>query len=149
MSQVRDESMELIQNYISGDYVTPRSIDRLNLYNPATGEVYGELVDSNSEDIQDAVSSAKDAFASWSGLSFSERADYIMAIADEIDAQSDTFSELESRDTGKPLSLARSLDIPDQYIILNFLLNTLKISNLKGNFRMMFPSIIFRECHLV
>ena len=51
MSQVRDESMELIQNYISGDYVTPRSIDRLNLYNPATGEVYGELVDSNSEDI--------------------------------------------------------------------------------------------------
>ena len=112
MSQVRDESMELIQNYISGDYVTPRSIDRLNLYNPATGEVYGELVDSNSEDIQDAVSSAKDAFASWSGLSFSERADYIMAIADEIDAQSDTFSELESRDTGKPLSLARSLDVP-------------------------------------
>ena len=112
MSQVRDESMELIQNYISGDYVTPRSIDRLNLYNPATGEVYGKLVDSNSEDIQDAVSSAKDAFASWSGLSFSERADYIMAIADEIDAQSDTFSELESRDTGKPLSLARSLDIP-------------------------------------
>ena len=47
---VRDESMELIQNYISGDYVTPRSIDRLNLYNPATGEVYGELVDSNSEE---------------------------------------------------------------------------------------------------
>ena len=70
---------------------------------------FGELVDSNSEDIQDAVSSAKDAFASWSGLSFTERADYIMAIADEIDAQSDTFSELESRDTGKPLSLARSL----------------------------------------
>ena len=112
MIPVRDESMELIQNYISGNYVTPKSIDRLNLYNPATGEVYGELVDSNSEDIQDAVSSAKDAFASWSGLSFSERADYIMAIADEIDAQSDTFSELESRDTGKPLSLARSLDIP-------------------------------------
>ena len=104
--------MELIQNYISGRYATPRSKDRLNLYDPATGEVYGELVDSNSEDIQDAVSSAKDAFASWSGLNFSERADYIMAIADEIDAQSDTFSEVESRDTGKPLSLARSLDIP-------------------------------------
>ena len=104
--------MQLIQNYISGDYVAPRSIDRLNLYDPATGEVYGELVDSNSEDIQDAVSSAKDAFVPWSGLSFSERANYIMAIADEIEAQSDTSSEVESRDTGKPLSLARSLDIP-------------------------------------
>ena len=45
-------------------------------------------------DIEEAVSSAKDAFASWSGLSFSERANYIMAIADEIDAQSNTFSEL-------------------------------------------------------
>ena len=52
--------MELIQNYISGDYVIPRSIDRLNLYNPATGEVYGELVDSNSEDISgDIIKSLK------------------------------------------------------------------------------------------
>ena len=112
MRPVRDKSMELIQNYISGHYVTPKSIDGLNLYNPATGEMYGELVDLNSDDIQDAVSSAKDAFPSWSGLSFSERADHIMAIADEIDAQSDIFSELESRDTGKSFSLARSLDIP-------------------------------------
>ena len=126
MSPVRDESMELIQNYISGNYVIPRSIDRLNLYNPATGDVYGELVDSNSEDIQDAVSAAKDAFASWSGLNFSERADYIMAIADEIDAQSDTFSDLESRDTGKPLSLARSLDIPRSIYNFKFFAKTLQ-----------------------
>ena len=111
MSQVRHKSMELIQNYISGDYVTPRSIERLNLYDPAIGEVIGELVDSNFEDIQDAAGSAKDALTSWSGLSFGEGADCIMAIEDEIETQSDTFSELESRDTGKPLILARSMDI--------------------------------------
>ena len=133
MSPVRDKSMELIQNYISGHYVTPKSIDRLNLYNPATGEIHGELVDSNSDDIQYAVSSAKDAFPSWSGLSFSERADHIMTIADEIDAQSDIFPSL-SREILESRSLYPDHWIsPDQNIILNFLLNTLKISYSKVN----------------
>ena len=104
--------MELIQNYISGKYVDPRSNSKLELHEPATGVVYGQLIDSNSEDVQEAVSSAKNAFPSWSALSLVDRSNYLMAIAEEINNQSDNFSKFESRDTGKPLSLARSLDIP-------------------------------------
>ena len=104
--------MELIQNYISGKYVDPQSNSKLELHEPATGIVYGQLIDSNSEDVQEAVSSAKNAFPSWSALSLVDRSNYLMAIAEEINNQADNFSKFESRDTGKPLSLARSLDIP-------------------------------------
>jgi len=104
--------VELIQNYISGKYVSTTSEDRLELFDPAIGEVYGHLMDSNSDDVRDAVMSASDAFPAWSTLTLDERAGYLMSIAEEIDSRLDEFSELESRDTGKPLALARSLDIP-------------------------------------
>ena len=104
--------MELVQNYISGKYVSARSEDRLDLFDPAIGEVYGRLMDSNSDDVRDAVMAASDAFPVWSALTLDERSGYLMSIAEEINSRLDEFSEFESRDTGKPLALARSLDIP-------------------------------------
>ncbi len=104
--------MELVQNYISGKYVSARSEDRLELFDPAIGEVYGHLMDSNSDDVRDAVMAASDAFPVWSALTLDERGGYLMSIAEEINSRLDEFSEFESRDTGKPLALARSLDIP-------------------------------------
>ena len=104
--------MELVQNYISGKYVSARSEDRLDLFDPAIGEVYGHLMDSNSDDVRDAVMAASDAFPVWSALTLDERSGYLMSIAEEINSRLDEFSEFESRDTGKPLALARSLDIP-------------------------------------
>jgi aminomuconate-semialdehyde/2-hydroxymuconate-6-semialdehyde dehydrogenase len=104
--------VELVQNYISGKYVSARSEDRLELFDPAIGEVYGHLMDSNSDDVRDAVMAASDAFPVWSALTLDERGGYLMSIAEEINSRLDEFSEFESRDTGKPLALARSLDIP-------------------------------------
>jgi len=104
--------VELVQNYISGKYVSARSEDRLDLFDPAIGEVYGHLMDSNSDDVRDAVMAASDAFPVWSALTLDERSGYLMSIAEEINSRLDEFSEFESRDTGKPLALARSLDIP-------------------------------------
>tara|TARA_B100000959_G_scaffold73788_3_gene78389 strand:+ start:4691 stop:6133 length:1443 start_codon:yes stop_codon:yes gene_type:complete len=104
--------VELVQNYISGKYVSARSEDRLELFDPAIGEVYGHLMDSNSDDVRDAVMAASDAFPVWSALTLDERSGYLMSIAEEINSRLDEFSEFESRDTGKPLALARSLDIP-------------------------------------
>jgi aminomuconate-semialdehyde/2-hydroxymuconate-6-semialdehyde dehydrogenase len=69
-------------------------------------------MDSNSDDVRDAVMSASDAFPLWSALTLNERVGYLISIAEEIDSRLDEFSEFESRDTGKPLALARSLDIP-------------------------------------
>ena len=104
--------MELIQNYISGQYVNAISDDIINIYEPATAKVYGELYDSNIEDVNSAVESAESAFPSWSALKVNERSNYLIAIAEKIHSRLDEFASFESRDTGKPISLARSLDIP-------------------------------------
>jgi len=104
--------MELIQNYISGQYVNAISDDIINIYEPATAKVYGELYDSNIEDVNSAVESAERAFPSWSSLKVNDRSNYLIAIAEKIHSRLDEFASFESRDTGKPISLARSLDIP-------------------------------------
>lgn len=104
--------MELIQNYISGQYVNAISDEIIKIYEPATAKVYGELYDSNIEDVNSAVESAERAFPSWSSLKVNDRSNYLIAIAEKIHSRLDEFVTHESRDTGKPITLARSLDIP-------------------------------------
>ena len=104
--------MEKLTNFINGKFVSPRSNQYLDVYEPATGQVYAQLADSNSDDINNAVESAQNAFENWSGLSVKERAVYLNKISDGLKARLDEFSEFESRDTGKPISLAKSVDIP-------------------------------------
>ena len=104
--------MEKIQNYINGDLIPAKSGDYINNICPGTGEVYSLIPDSSSKDIDAAVSSAKDAFKSWSKLSKKERYDHIMHLADVVEEHFDELVEAESRDNGKPEWLARSVDIP-------------------------------------
>ena len=104
--------MEKIKNYINGDLIPPKSGDYINNISPATGEVYSLIPDSDAQDINAAVSSAKDAFKTWSKLTKKERYDHIMRLADIIDEHFDELVETESKDNGKPEWLARSVDIP-------------------------------------
>ena len=104
--------MEKIQNYINGDLIPAISGDYINNICPGTGEVYSLIPDSSSKDIDAAVSSAKDAFKSWSKLSKKERYDHIMHLADVVEEHFDELVVAESRDNGKPEWLARTVDIP-------------------------------------
>jgi len=110
--------MELIQNFINGQHISSDSSESLDIYEPATGDIYGQLRDSNANDIDHAVRSAKTAFALWSDLTVGERAVHLNNIAKGIEKRLDEFAEIESRDTGKPIALSRSLDIPRS--VLNF-----------------------------
>ena len=110
--------MELVQNFVNGQHVPSDSSEFIDIYEPATGEIYGQLKDSNANDIDHAVISAKMAFPVWSDLNVSERAVHLNNIAKGIEKRLDEFAEFESRDTGKPISLSRSLDIPRS--VLNF-----------------------------
>ena len=110
--------MELIQNFINGQHISSDSSESLDIYEPATGGIYGQLRDSNANDIDHAVRSAKTAFALWSDLTVRERAVHLNNIAKGIEKRLDEFAEIESRDTGKPIALSRSLDIPRS--VLNF-----------------------------
>jgi len=104
--------MEKIYNYINGDLAGPISGNYIDNYNPATGKVYSLIPDSNSDDIDAAVSAAKTAFPSWSQTSKRERSDLMMRLADKIEEYEEELVAAESLDNGKPESLARLVDVP-------------------------------------
>ena len=104
--------MEKIHNFINGEFYPANSNNYLDVFEPATGQVYAKVTDSNSDDILYAVKSAQSAFDRWSTLSIEKRSNYLINISNEIENRIDEFAEYESRDTGKPISLARSIDIP-------------------------------------
>lgn len=101
-----------IQNYINGELKAPASGKYLDNYDPAEGKVYSLIPDSDSQDIQLAVDAAKTAFLIWSKTPVEERSRIMQRIADLIDENLDRLALAESIDNGKPLSLAKSVDIP-------------------------------------
>jgi aminomuconate-semialdehyde/2-hydroxymuconate-6-semialdehyde dehydrogenase len=104
--------MHSILNYIDGNYVNPINGRWLDNYQPAKGEVYGSIANSDAEDVQMAYEAAKKAFPSWSETSLDAKSRILLKIADLIDQNLDRLAAAESIDNGKPLSLARSVDIP-------------------------------------
>ena len=103
-----------LQNFINGQFVPAKDGETLDNIYPATSQVAGTIPRSKSQDVEVAVSSAKDALhlGPWGKTSVNERADLLEAIAQEIEDNFELFAYLESRDTGKPLSLTRRVDIP-------------------------------------
>jgi aminomuconate-semialdehyde/2-hydroxymuconate-6-semialdehyde dehydrogenase len=112
--------MENINNYIGGEYIAPRSNAYLDNWNPATGEVYSRVSDSDERDVQLAVGAATQAFPAWSGLPTVERARILRKIATLIRARQEELARVESMDTGKPVSAALSLDIPRSALNFEF-----------------------------
>ncbi len=101
-----------IKNYINGALVDPIPNEYLDNYNPATGEVYSFIPNSDARDVALAVSAAKEAFRSWSHQPVEFRWGVMNRIADLIYQNLETLAMAESEDNGKPLSLARNVDIP-------------------------------------
>ena len=104
--------MERILNYINGELVAPISGDYLDNFDPSRGAVYGEIPDSDAQDIDKAVVAAKAAFPGWSNTSRQERSNLMLKIAQLIDDNHEMLSQAESKDNGKPVKLARRVDIP-------------------------------------
>lgn len=104
--------MQRIQNYINGELTGPASGKYLDNYNPAEGKVYSLIPDSDEIDVSHAVDSAAQAFPEWSSTPVEKRSLILQKIADLIDRDSDKLALAESIDNGKPLELARRLDIP-------------------------------------
>ncbi|MDA9110860.1 aldehyde dehydrogenase [Bacteroidia bacterium] len=101
-----------IANYIDGKLVSPINNQYLDNYNPATGKVYSYIPDSTGDDVQLAVDAARKAFPSWSNLSNIQRSKWLEKISSGIKAKLDELALAESIDNGKPLWLAKSVDIP-------------------------------------
>jgi aminomuconate-semialdehyde/2-hydroxymuconate-6-semialdehyde dehydrogenase len=101
-----------IQNFIDGQFVRPVGGKYLDNIEPATGRAYSQVADSGKEDVDLAVTAAEKAFPDWSKKPAAERSQILLRIADLIERDLDKFARAESIDTGKPIQLARTLDIP-------------------------------------
>jgi aminomuconate-semialdehyde/2-hydroxymuconate-6-semialdehyde dehydrogenase len=108
---VRRELLQ-IQNFINGEFVEPISGKYLDNIEPATGRAYSQVADSDARDVDLAVAAAEKAFPDWSKKPAAERSTILLRIAELIERDLEKFSRAESIDTGKPISLARTLDIP-------------------------------------
>ncbi|MCS7074723.1 MAG: aldehyde dehydrogenase family protein, partial [Bacteroidia bacterium] len=104
--------METILNFIDGKHQPALSGETVANYNPATGQIYGSIPASNTEDVELAVSAAKKAFPKWSSTSLKERSRIILRLSELIQQNLERFALAETTDNGKPLWLSRSVDIP-------------------------------------
>jgi aminomuconate-semialdehyde/2-hydroxymuconate-6-semialdehyde dehydrogenase len=104
--------MIYIQNYIDGRLVSAASGKYIDNINPATGKVYSFIPDSDETDVEEAVNAAKKAFPAWSAMPAAKRSAIMLKVADLIDQNHDKLALAETLDNGKPLKLARAVDIP-------------------------------------
>lgn len=101
-----------IQNYINGEFTNPIKNTWIDNYNPANGEVYGQIPNSCKDDVENAYIAAKSAFPNWSQTTLEERSRILIKISELLEAQLEQFAKAESKDNGKPISLAKTVDIP-------------------------------------
>ncbi|MBT6513540.1 MAG: aldehyde dehydrogenase [Crocinitomicaceae bacterium] len=104
--------MIYLENYIDGELQPPINGRFLDNYNPSKGVVYSQIPDSDKADVQAAVVAAKSAFKSWSEKPKEERSKILVRLADLIAENLESLASAESIDNGKPLSLAKKVDIP-------------------------------------
>ena len=101
-----------IQNYINGKFHNPLHNNWIDNYNPATGKVYGQIPNSQKDDVEKGYQAAKRAFPSWSNTTLEERSRILIKISELLEKNLQRFAEAESKDNGKPISLAKTVDIP-------------------------------------
>jgi aminomuconate-semialdehyde/2-hydroxymuconate-6-semialdehyde dehydrogenase len=104
--------MDKIRNFINGKFSDSISGKTIDCYNPALDMVYATLPASNSDDVESAVNAAQNAKTNWGESSIEYRSQVLLKIADLIEANLEKLARAESIDNGKPLNLARTVDIP-------------------------------------
>lgn len=103
-----------IKMLINGKWVDAISGQTFPTYNPATGEVLGQVPLADIEDVSRAVHAARAAYehGPWGKMNASERGKLLWKVADLIDEHADELAELEVLDNGKPYRVARRGDLP-------------------------------------
>ncbi len=104
--------MQRLMNFINGEFVPAAGGGTLENFEPATGQVYSLLPDSDERDVNAAVSAAQAAFPAWSQMPAAQRCRILLRLSELIERDVERLARAESIDNGKPLSLARTLEIP-------------------------------------
>ncbi len=108
-------SLNLKERYgllINNEWVPASDGAEFNVYNPANGEQLAICAEATKDDVDRAVEAATEAFKTWKTVSQVERADYLLKIADAIDAHKEHLAQVETYDNGKPIRETLNVDIP-------------------------------------
>ena len=107
-------------HWIDGHACDPTGDRWLDVFDPATGEVVAQVAAGNAQDVDSAVAAARRAFGGWSTMANMERARWLEKLADALEARLEDFARAESLDGGKPIRLARDIEIPRAISNLRF-----------------------------
>jgi betaine-aldehyde dehydrogenase len=139
--------VEELRNFIGGQWTDTAFDKRAELINPSTGEVFATAPISGDAEVDAAFASAADAFGGWRDATPGERSLALLRIADAIEARADEFVAAESRNTGKPIALTKSEEIPPMVDQIRFFAGAARILDGRsaGEYMSGFTSFIRRE----
>jgi len=112
--------MQQLGHWIDGGTRHAASGGWLDVFDPATGLPFAQVAAGDRDDVEAAVAAAKHAYPAWSSLSTTDRARWLEKLADALEAKLEDFAHAESRDGGKPIRLARDIEIPRAVANLRF-----------------------------
>jgi aminomuconate-semialdehyde/2-hydroxymuconate-6-semialdehyde dehydrogenase len=107
-------------HWIDGKACQPAGGGWREAFDPATGKAHAEVADGDKRDVDAAVEAARRAFPAWSALSNSQRAHWLERLSQALEDRLEAFAHAESRDGGKPVKLARDVEIPRAVANLRF-----------------------------
>jgi betaine-aldehyde dehydrogenase len=122
----------VLRNMVGGEHVDAADGRSMDLVDPTTGEVFGSAPMSGAEDVDRAYAAASTAFESWRDTTPSERQRALLRLADLVEEHADELVELESRNTGKPVALTASEEIPPMVDQIRFFAGAARVLEGKG-----------------
>jgi len=136
-----------LQNFVGGQWTDLSYDKRADLIDPSTGEVFATAPVSGEAEVAAAVAAAADAFPGWRDATPAERSLALLRIADAIEARADVFVKAESQNTGKPLGLTASEEIPPMVDQIRFFAGAARMleGRSAGEYMAGFTSFIRRE----
>jgi betaine-aldehyde dehydrogenase len=136
-----------LRNFVGGQWADTASGRSAELINPSTGEAFATAPVSEAADVDAAFSSAAEAFETWRDTTPAERSLALLRIADALEARADDFVAAESENTGKPLGLTRSEEIPPMVDQIRFFAGAARMleGRSAGEYMAGFTSMIRRE----
>ncbi|HEY6275570.1 MAG TPA: gamma-aminobutyraldehyde dehydrogenase [Streptosporangiaceae bacterium] len=136
-----------LRNYIGGQWTDTSYDKRSELVDPSTGNVFATAPVSSATEVEAAVASSAAAFGGWRDATPAERSLALLRIADAIESRADEFVKAEAENTGKPLALTASEEIPPMVDQIRFFAGAARMleGRSAGEYLSGFTSMIRRE----
>jgi betaine-aldehyde dehydrogenase len=137
----------ILRNVINGESVEVQGDTTADLVDPSTGEVFAQAGVSGQADVDAAYAAATEAFTGWRDSTPSERQKALLDMADLFEAHAEELIDLESQNTGKPVAVTTSEEMPPMLDQIRFFAGAARIleGRSAGEYAKGFTSIIRRE----